>query len=381
MPALARTHKSRGENMQQLFNTRNYSVRDFEEWHGRGELVLAPKFQRREVWIDKARSYLIDTIVRGKPIPKIYMRQDVNPDTRRTTREIVDGQQRVATVLSFIKDGFKISRAHNEDFGGKYFSGLNSRTRGEILKYEFVVDLLQDMPDNEVYDVFARINTYSEKLKPQELRNAQFFGEFKSSVYSLSKEFVPFLETNEVFSPKQILRMAEAEFISELLLAMEEGIRAGGKQIIDNCYEKYDDKFPNRKLHEKRFRATMDVIGGVRPPHIFEKTDLSGLKFRATRLFYPLFCAVYHLKFRLKRFDGRRSSFSATDYPKMRTALEQIDDLINRIKTAEDEHENISLSAEERKFYNAYTVHWIHADKRTTLTEYICKQLVKALRS
>ncbi|MGC1373031.1 MAG: DUF262 domain-containing protein, partial [Candidatus Sulfotelmatobacter sp.] len=214
--------------MQQRFNTRNYSVRDLEEWHGRGELVLAPKFQRREVWIDKARSYLIDTIVRGKPIPKIYMRQDVNPDTRRTTREIVDGQQRVATVLSFIKDGFKISRAHNEDFGGKYFSGLDTGTRGDILKYEFVVDLLQDMPDNEVYDVFARINTYSEKLKPQELRNAQFFGEFKSCVYLLAKEFVPFLEKNEIFSSKQILRMAEAEFISELLLAMEEGIRAGG---------------------------------------------------------------------------------------------------------------------------------------------------------
>jgi Protein of unknown function DUF262 len=361
--------------MQQRFNTRNYSVRDFEEWHGRGELVLAPKFQRREVWIDKARSYLIDTIVRGKPIPKIYMRQDVNPDTRRTTREIVDGQQRVATVLSFIKDGFKISRAQNEDFGGKYFSGLDTRTRGDILKYEFVVDLLQDMPDNEVYDVFARINTYSEKLKPQELRNARFFGEFKSCVYLLSKEFVPFLEKNEVFSSKLILRMAEAEFISELLLAMEEGIRAGGKQIIDKCYEKYDDRFPHRKVHEKRFRATMDVIGGV------VGKDLSGSRFRATRLFYPLFCAVYHLKFRLRRFNGARASFNVTDYPKMKIGLEQVDDLIDRIKTAEDEHENIALSAEERKFYSAYTVHWIHADKRTTLTEYICKQIVKALRS
>ena len=85
--------------MQQLFNTRNYSVRDFEEWRERGELELAPKFQRREVWIPKARSYLIDTIVRGKPIPKIYMRQDVNPETRRTRREIVDGQQRLTTFI------------------------------------------------------------------------------------------------------------------------------------------------------------------------------------------------------------------------------------------------------------------------------------------
>ncbi len=128
--------------MQQRFSTRNYSVRDFEEWRERDELVLAPKFQRRDVWSDKARSYLIDTILRGKPIPKIYMRQDINPKTRRTTREIVDGQQRLRSVLGFIKNGFKISKAHHKDFRGKYFSGLDKDTQRGILKYEFVVDLV-----------------------------------------------------------------------------------------------------------------------------------------------------------------------------------------------------------------------------------------------
>src|SRR5207248_347476 len=104
----------------------------------------------------------------------------------------------------------RISKAHHKEFGGRYFSGLDAGTQRDVLKYEFVVDLLQDMPDNEVYDLFARINTYSEKLKAQELRNAKWFGDFKSSVYLLAKEFVTFLEKNEVFSPKQILRMAEA---------------------------------------------------------------------------------------------------------------------------------------------------------------------------
>jgi hypothetical protein len=156
--------------MQQAFHTRNYSIRDFEEWDKRGELLLQPKFQRRDVWTDKARSYLIDTILRGKPIPKVYMRQDVNPKTRHVRREIVDGQQRLRTVLNFLKDGFKISKSHHPTFGGKTFSGLDPSTQGDILKYEFVVDLLQDMPDNEVYNVLARINTYSEKLKAQERR-------------------------------------------------------------------------------------------------------------------------------------------------------------------------------------------------------------------
>src|ERR1700683_2974192 len=126
--------------MQQAFHTRNYSIRDFEEWSKHGDLVLQPKFQRREVWSDKARSYLMDTILRGKPIPKIYMRQDINPETRRVRREIVDGQQRLHTVLTFIKDGFKISKSHHEDFGGKSFSGLAPAIQRDILKYEFVVD-------------------------------------------------------------------------------------------------------------------------------------------------------------------------------------------------------------------------------------------------
>lgn len=361
--------------MQQLFSTRNISVRDFEEWRERDELVLAPKFQRRDVWNPKARSYLIDTIVRGKPIPKIYMRQDINPETRRVKREIVDGQQRLNTVLSFIKDGFKISKAHNEDFGGKYFSGLDKGTQRDILKYEFVVDLLQDMSDPDVYDVFARINTYSERLKDQELRNAMWFGDFKSSVYSLSREFNSFFEVNKIFTSKQVLRMAEAEYISELLLAMQEGIRERTSGVIDNCYKKYDDEFPNRKTHERRFRETIDIIGGILGD------DLRQLEFRSSRLFYPLFCAVYHFKFGMPKIGTPRHSFKATDYPKLKMALERIDDLIERNKAALENNEEVKLTAEERRFYDAYSEHWVHADKRTTLTQYICKEFAKELRS
>jgi hypothetical protein len=359
--------------MQQRFNTRNYSVRDFEEWHEKDELVLAPKFQRREVWSPKARSFLVDTIIRGKPIPKIYMRQDMNPKTRRTTREIVDGQQRLHTILTYIKDGFKVSRTHNEDYGGKFFSQLDSTTQKDILRYEFVVDLLQDMPDADVYDVFARINTYSVSLKPQELRNAKWFGDFKTAVYGLGNEFVTFWETNNIFSPKQMLRMAEAEFVSELLIAMSVGIREGSKTAIDGFYRQWDDTFPARKTHEKRFRDVLDTVGSILGP------DLPQLRLRATRLFYPLFCAIYHLRFGLPKLNATRKSLKTSDYPKLKVALEEVDSLLERIEAAEEAHEEVTLSAEQRRFYDAYSEHWVHADKRTTLTEYISRLLVEAL--
>jgi hypothetical protein len=259
----------------------------------------------------------------------------------------VDGQQRLRTVLSFIKDGFKIIKAHHEEFGGKYFSDLDEAIQGDILKYEFVVDLLQDMPDNEVYDLFARINTYSEKLTPQELRNARWFGEFKSSVYLLAKDFVTFFEADKVFTPKQILRVSEAEFVSDLLLAIQEGIRAGEKHIIDNAYKNYDDEFLDRKLHERHFRETMDVIGGILGD------DLPQSVFRATRLLYPLFCAVFHLKFGIPNFTKAKVSLKVTEYPKLKMALEKIDELIGKIETGKKNNENIPLSPEDRKFYDA----------------------------
>jgi hypothetical protein len=54
------------------FDSRIYSINDFLEWSDKKQLQLSPKFQRKAVWSDASKSYLIDTIIRGKPIPKCF---------------------------------------------------------------------------------------------------------------------------------------------------------------------------------------------------------------------------------------------------------------------------------------------------------------------
>ena len=228
-------------------------------------------------------------------------------------------------------------------------------------------------------------------LNAQELRNAKYFGEFKTSVYILANEFMTFWQMNKIFTDRHILRMAEAEFVSELLIAMLVGIRAKEKRIIDSFYADYDDQFPRRKTMEKRFRSTLDEIGGI-----FGDT-LSESRFSATRLLYPLFCTVYHLQFGLLEVEYERISFKASDYPKLRTALENVDVIFEKLKVAEEEVEahNLNeeataeellieevdpLSPEERRFYSAYIEHWVHAENRRFRTEYICSLMVDALR-
>ena len=151
--------------------------------------------------------------------------------------------------------------------------------------------------------------------------------------------------------------------------AIQDGITAGDKRNIDNAYEEYDEEFPGRREHERKFRATIDAISAI------YDGDLAQSEFRAIRLLYPLFCAVYHFKYGLPGFKARRALLRTNDYPKAKNALDGIDVLIGNIKEAESEHEDIELSTEDRRFYDAMTVHWVHADKRATLTEYICRKL------
>lgn len=67
------------------------------------------------------------------------------------------------------------------------------------------------------------------------------------------------------------------------------------------------------------------------------------------------------------------------DYPKVRNALEQVGALLQKVKDAEQSGTEIRISAEERKFYDAYRRHWVHARERTVLTAYLCRVVTRAL--
>lgn len=74
------------------FSQREYSVRELFDSYKRGETILSPKFQRRPVWEYKAKSYLIDTIISGFPIPRIFIRERTNLDMSASREIIVSAQ-------------------------------------------------------------------------------------------------------------------------------------------------------------------------------------------------------------------------------------------------------------------------------------------------
>lgn len=334
------------------FDATHYVINDFVEWDERNELVLAPKFQRRSVWSDKARSYLMDTIIRGFPISKIYMRHDVDPKTRKSRREIVDGQQRLRTILSYLADGFKISRIHNEEYGGVYFSQLPEEVQKGILGYKISVDILLGAMDTDVLDIFARLNTYTVKLNKQELRNAQWFGLFKKVVYSLGYEFGEFLIQKGVLTEGKVTRMADAELASELVIQLIDGIQ--DRKKIDSYYRKYDEVFDEKDKMIEEFREVMSIISGVFGDSLFISN------FKNLPLFYSLFGVINELKPKKDQF------------PKIAVALQDIDSIL-----ASNPEE---LSGDNAGFYDASTKHVTDLSRRKIRHEYIKNTILNRLQ-
>ncbi len=266
---------------------RSYSVNDFLNWNAGGELILQPRFQRRNAWSPAAKSNLVDTILRGLPSPLIFVRQSVDPRQRRTIREVVDGQQRLRSVIEFYGNVFPVMVSQNEDYGGMRFEELPIDVQRDFLSYEFSVVLLEAASDATVLDIFARLNSYSLRLNAQELLNAAFFGEFKKTVYALGQEHLEFWRSNRILTDSQIIRMAEADITTELLVVTLEGIQHRRAKIRD-LYASRDDRFLEKDRVSAAFRATIDIIRTCLGDR------LKRTAFRRRALFHSLFCAFYH---------------------------------------------------------------------------------------
>lgn len=270
----------------------SYTALDFRQWHEAGTLVLTPKFQRRNVWTIPQRSYLIDTVLRGLPVPPIYLRIRQSDDRKKTIREVIDGQQRITSILEFIEGRYKLSRTLDADYAGRYFSQLDRSVQDALVGYAFICESFGGIGDAEILEIFARLNTYSVALNGQELRNGKFFGLFKQTVYALAHEHLEFWRTNKILAEQPIARMADAELVGELLAAQMRGM-GDKKRALDPIYEEFDERFPTRREEEKRFRATLDLISDVLG------AELKDTEFHRRALFYSLYCAVFHRLYKL----------------------------------------------------------------------------------
>lgn len=282
-----------------------FRVADFLSWQRSGQLDLSPAFQRRSVWSTSQKSYLLDTVVRGLPVPIVFIRESIDLESRTSVREVVDGQQRLRTLISFIdrkaltdfdpgRDEFTVRSIHNSEIANKPFDRLSSEVQTSILGYEISTHVLPlTFEDRDVLQVFARMNSTGMKLNPQELRNAQYAGAFKTYAYELATEQLDRWREWHLFTEDQIARMREVDFVSDLLINIQQGLTGKSQTAIDRYYEENDLEWPGAEQYARRFRRTMDTLEKL----LGEATGATA--WRSEVNFFTLFAAVFDLEWGL----------------------------------------------------------------------------------
>ena len=310
------------------FRAQLYSVSDIVGWHDRKELVLSPGFQRRKVWNLQGKSYLIDSIVKGMPMPQFFIREVVHPRERRIIREVVDGQQRITAILDFIDGKFTVLPSHNSSIAKVKYGALPESTQRSILSYTLSVNVLFAGSDAEVLDIFARINSYSVTLNAPEKLNAKYTGAFREAMNRMARRHLMYWRQHKIFGEQQIARMRDVDLTADLVSTMMTDLQSG-KNHIETQYKKYDDEFPQEDVIAAQFDHVLSQIEKI------VGVDIEETEFRRATLFYSLFTAVYDTAFGFGCTSSR--PVKALDDKRLTEINTQLQDISDKLAERETE--------------------------------------------
>lgn len=269
-----------------------YSIAELREMLDRKDLLVNREYQRgSRLWPAGARSYFIDTILTEFPFPKIYFYEYLDRQGRKTKREIVDGQQRISAIMDFADDKYTLTSV-SRDFHGKRFSDLDIDTQDAFLEYSVPVDVIRNAEKSDILEMFRRMNAYTLPLNEAEKRHSTYHGIFKWFINEAATEFSPTFVEFGILTSRQIVRMADAELLSEMVLALEQGIISSNNAILNNLYKKYNSSCEPESVYRTRLREffayVLDHLGELRNSFLMKPYVM-----------HSLFCASMHNKYGL----------------------------------------------------------------------------------
>ncbi len=164
------------------------TIKDLVDLKINGMLTVNPEYQRGEVWKEAQQKKLIDSVLRGYPLPLIYLHHKKKQvaGLYRDDLEIIDGQQRITALDRFRQDAFKLFDPIKDDKTARFpdfikklpcpwaqcdYSGLSDDLKEKFDNTElFIVKITTDNED-EARDLFIRLQA-GLPLNSQEKRDA-----------------------------------------------------------------------------------------------------------------------------------------------------------------------------------------------------------------
>ena len=274
--------------------SRNLTTQDiswFLDLRDKGQLNLDPPYQRRSVWSPNDKRFFVDTIFNNYPAPPIFLHKTMD-ESGRPTYHVVDGKQRLQTIIEFTENRVYIPDEFIDvNLKRKRWRDLERRTKERFWNYTLIVEMLNDVNDAPIRNIFDRINRNSRKLVPQEMRHAKYDGWFINFAEAEAEKAE--WKTLGVVTTARIKRMADVQFISELLAIILKGaIQGFDHNALDELYAEYEDISEQPTFVEDDFATTVqDTKNHITDLLRIEPNLITYLKVQSH--FYTLWALLY----------------------------------------------------------------------------------------
>lgn len=281
-------------------------------------LTLSPDFQRKLVWKKQHKYHFIETILLNYPFPEVYIASsELDVDNITASEIVVDGQQRLSTIVDYIKSrgDFK-----NQDKVIE-FDKLEVENKKRFLNYFISVRDLKDMSNEIIRDIFMRINNTEYSLNAIEKINAQF-GDSEFVIFckqliernfkvtdsstdaiinsEVRNSFLTLLEKTDVFSENDTKRMIDLQFIMTIVATLIENEYFTRNTKVNYYIEEYNTDFERKSIIEETI---------LKSTQCFNKVDLqNGSYWYSKSNFFSLFIELS--KIDIENYDWEQFSLS-----------------------------------------------------------------------
>lgn len=270
------------------------SIKEISSMFESESLIVDESYQRRSVWGEKDKIRLIETVLLNLIIPVLFFwKADTDPDTGASITHIVDGQQRIKAICSYINNEFKLKpqflldATAKEKYANKFFRDLDSEDKKAFWNYQLmVIDIDPTANRSDIITMFNRLNLTDYNLNDQEKRNSMS-GEFAALARELSN--APIWEERHLFTTPDVKRMKDVEFCASLILLYRKGIIDQTDQTaLNQAYEELQEGYKDAENDKNAIFTAIDSI-----PQFFISDKVSKFLKKKTQL-YTLFSVVFY---------------------------------------------------------------------------------------
>ena len=257
--------------MQYLF--KEFTLRELVGLVDSNQIDLNPPYQRNFIWSSTNQKELIDSILKGYPLPSFFFYQKPNGKY-----EMVDGQQRTKTVYRFINGEITTSKSS----GSLHFNGIDQL---KLFEYRIIVVIISNLtPEDSLNDFYVLINKKGIHLNTPEMNKSEFYDKRFLQLSNSLLIYQNFIDLN-LFSDAVSKRMNDRAFVEELLGYLYMGIK-DKKQAVEMIYEN-DISEADYKTLEKKFTNVIDRIYDVS-----QTNPISETRYKQRNDFYTLFAFI-----------------------------------------------------------------------------------------